>query len=102
MANFVCNSCKKEHTISSYRMKPGGIYLDKYNKPILCSCESKTELSFIEKPWDGKIPNFGKFSSMSMEGKKEMLKKRSHEHFKKEIQEKKSILDKRKDLNTDI
>lgn len=34
------------------------------------------------------IPNIGEYSSASVEGKKEMLKKRSKDHFKKEVQDK--------------
>lgn len=90
--NFSCLSCGKQHSISSYSFN-GTNYLDKKSKQILrCDCVEKTILDNIPVEWDGSAPNFGKVASMSPSQRSEVLKKRSKDHSKKEI------LDRKRDM----
>jgi hypothetical protein len=98
MSNFICPTCKKEHTIPEYKMKMDCRYYDNNNNLLICDCDAKAELVSMAK-WDGSCPAFGKFSSMTVQEKQSVLKKRSHEHFEKEIKEKKTYLDKQDNLN---
>lgn len=93
MANFKCKSCKKIHSVSSYRLSIKNdekVYVDPKTKEALrCECSKKTILEYVEGKFNGFCTTFGKFSSMTPDQKQEVLKKRSKEHFKKEINEQK-------------
>ena len=60
-----------------------------------CGSQRKTiELKIEDKP-EGFNVYFGKFSAMSKEDQKRVLKKRSQDHFKKNIKDKKEYMDRK-------
>lgn len=79
--NFKCN-CGKEYFIYKYTQKESGFF-DKFGKELCCECGDK--LISIPKATSPFLLNIGKFNMMSREEKSKSLKKRSSEHFKKEI-----------------
>lgn len=93
-ANFKCPLSGEEFFISNYILMDGK-YFHKVGggkgKQILSS--SGEPLEFIEKKidWsDGKVPHFGiGKDSNGKEKMKNMLQKRSNEHYNREIKEKK-------------
>jgi hypothetical protein len=93
MSNFICPTCQKEHTIPVYSMKMDCKYYDNFGNILTCDCKDKSELISNTK-WDGGCPTFGKFASMDVKGKSDVLKKRSKEHYKKEIKEKADFMNK--------
>jgi hypothetical protein len=87
-SNFKCLNCDKEYHITNFIISQGNSkisYKTKNHKILTCECGE--ELKSIEKPFSG-IPFFGKVSSMSLQDKQKELKKRSSQHFNKEIKEK--------------
>lgn len=90
--NFKCSKCGKEYFVIKHSTSiiDGNIVNKGSNGEILI-CENedclKNPLSSISK-FDGGVPFFGKVASMSKEDKQNLLKKRSKEHFNKEIKEK--------------
>lgn len=61
----------------------------------ICGLQRKTvELRVEDKP-EGFNVHFGKFSAMSKEDQKKVLKKRSQEHFSKHIKGKKEYMDRK-------
>ena len=88
MVNFKCKSCKKEHTISNFSIvirNENKFHVQaKTHKPLLCDCKKKGELEYI-----GEFGGFGTSVKMSKQQMQSSLKKRSKEHFKKEINEQK-------------
>jgi hypothetical protein len=54
---------------------------------IVCDCCNGSNMQKIIKS-DFPFPYLSTFNSLSQEEKKQVLKKRSHEHFKKNIEEK--------------
>jgi len=92
--NFKCPKCGKEYAISRFRVTSNG-HKDKFGRTIKCNeCDVELEYIAVKKG----IPQFGKFASLSPQEKAKVLKKRSHEHFKKHIAEKKKVLDAKKTL----
>lgn len=92
--NFICD-CGEETFIPSYRMivkVSGNIYKDKSGNELLCKCGKKLKEKQIDKEFG--VPLFGKFSSMTSEQKREVLKKRSSEHFQKDLSEKREQMHK--------
>jgi len=79
--NFRCE-CGKQFFIQRYISKTSG-YFDKFGKQLCCDCGEK--LVSIPKTTSPFLLNIGKFNMMSREDKSKALKKRSSEHFKKEI-----------------
>jgi len=67
------------------------IYKDKQNKRIICVKCFSGDIESISK-FNG-IPYFAKFSSLSPEGKRDVLRKRAKEHSKAE-KEKRMEIDK--------
>jgi len=62
----------------------------------LCGLQRKTvEMKAVEPPKEGFNVHFAKFSSMSKEDKKKVLKKRSDDHFKKNIKERKTYMNRK-------
>lgn len=61
----------------------------------ICGLQRKTiELKVEEQP-EGFNVHFGKFSSMNKEDQKRVLKKRSQDHFKKNVKDKKEYMDRK-------
>lgn len=85
MDNFICE-CGKSKFVPKYTtsIKNGGFVYKEGNKEISCECGKI--MKAIERQFSG-VPMFGKFASASREEKTEMLKKRSKEHFKKNIED---------------
>lgn len=97
MSKFNCKKCKTEYEILSYSiiLKNEIIkYVDSKTKTVFNCKKCKTELLKVEEKIEGFCTNFGKFNSSSIEDKKNILKKRSSDHFKKEIKEVKYNMDK--------
>ncbi|HNQ20276.1 MAG TPA: hypothetical protein PKI46_04355 [Bacteroidales bacterium] len=92
--NFKCPECGKEHFISQFSFRGDGKHYDKYSKVLKCDCENKCELIFIEKEFTG-IPTIGSNKSQQID----LLKKRSKEHFNKEIKEKKEVMNKQQNYH---
>lgn len=89
--NFKCKNpdCKAEHKIPKFNIvfkSSGNVYKDRQGNEIKCNCGSKLE-EIPANPSTIGVPSFGKFASMSTEEKKEALKKRSSEHFNREVRE---------------
>ena len=69
------------------------VWSDRKSNPLCIVCKRELVVVIPEyKSSEG--PYYGKFASMSPIEKRQVLKKRSHEHFKKEIKEKKDWMDK--------
>lgn len=86
--NFECD-CGKQVFIPTHKSVLVGtefIYKDNYGKELLCECGNK--LKSLSQ-FTGELPYFGKVGSMNTEEKRNMLKKRSSDHFNREIKEKK-------------
>lgn len=97
MNNFTCLNCKTNFFVSSYSVILKNLnptYKYKFTgKQIECpDCKSQ-EISYLEKPGDFKTLELGKYSMLSIPDRQESLKKRSHEHFKREVEEKKRLID---------
>ena len=95
MSKFVCRNkdCKKygiedEHLRNTYTMIDG--HLVSANAPCPCCGKVREEINEAANiPISEKNLMYGEYSSASPEQKREMLKKRSHEHFEKYIKESK-------------
>lgn len=75
---------EEEFTHSVYTMVNG--HLQSVNAPCPCCGEIREEINEAEKiPIEQKNIEFGKYSSASTEEKQNILKKRSHEHYMKEV-----------------
>lgn len=103
--NFQCKSCDQVFFIPAYTFK-----FDDSNKQIFfhkstgqritcIRCKSEN-IKFIEKPGDFTTVNLGKYTMKSVEQRQEHLKKRSHEHFKREIKDKKRQIDQNPNLQS--
>lgn len=100
-ANFICPSCKKQHSISSYTITGTGVFLSRGTRqPLRCDCPKKVVLENIPQKWDGGAPTVGRIANMTPQQRSEVLKKRSKAHFKKEIQERKVEMN--RTFNNDI
>lgn len=91
--NFKCKVCGEQFFEPTYTIayRAGGIsvYRNKFKQKIQCpKCKSE-EVESITK-FEG-VPYFGKFSSSSAERKREILRKRSENQSKTEIDKRKSI-----------
>lgn len=88
---FVCRNeqCEKygiedEYLSNSYKVIGG--HLVSNNAPCPCCGEIREEINpYKDIPLSEKNIEIGKYTSASPEQRKEMLKKRSHDHFEKEI-----------------
>lgn len=88
---FVCKNpnCKKygvedEYLSNTFKIVNG--HLQSNNAPCPCCGEIREEINpYKDIPLSEKNIEIGKYSSASPEDKREMLKKRSHDHFEKEI-----------------
>lgn len=88
---FVCRNeqCERygvedEHFSNSYKVIDG--HLVSNNAPCPCCGEIREEINpYKDVPLSEKNIEIGKYSSASPEDKRAMLKKRSHDHFEKEI-----------------
>lgn len=84
--NFRCE-CGKQYFVHQYSTRQSGIF-DKFGKELLCECGCKLiSIPKITKPF---LLNIGKFNMLSRDEKSKVLKKRSSDHFKKEILESKN------------
>lgn len=84
--NFKCNTCGREFFEPMYTIeyRAGGlpIYRNSVKQKIICpECRSEDIESIVK---SGGVPFYGKFSSSSPEDKREMLRKRSEIHSKRE------------------
>jgi len=98
MENFVCDCGKKvfihRHSIVVRNGKTF-YYTDRHlNTELKCECGKP--LIFIEKEvnWDNGCASFSAIASMTPEQKKKVLLDRSHNHFNKEIKERKHEMEK--------
>lgn len=95
MSVFVCNNknCErygKEDEYLSNRYTLVGGRLVSVNAPCpVCGMERKEFCEAENIPITEKNISIAKFASVTKEQKREMLKKRSHEHFEKHIKEEK-------------
>lgn len=88
---FVCKNkaCAKfdvvdEYLTNHYRMVNGKLQSD--NAPCPECGQIREEINPYEDiPWRERNISIGKYASSDKQGKREMLKKRSHEHYEKEI-----------------
>lgn len=88
---FVCRNeqCEKygvedEYFSNSYKVIGGKLVSN--NAPCPCCGEIREEINpYKDVPLSEKNIEIGKYSSASPEDKRAMLKKRSHDHFEKEI-----------------
>lgn len=88
---FVCRNeqCERygvedEYFSNSYKVIGGKLVSN--NAPCPCCGEIREEINpYKDIPLSEKNIEIGKYSSASSEDKREMLKKRSHDHFEKEI-----------------
>lgn len=88
---FVCRNeqCEKygiedEYLSNSYKVIGGKLVSN--NAPCPCCGEIREEINpYKDIPLSEKNIEIGKYTSASPEQRKEMLKKRSHDHFEKEI-----------------
>lgn len=88
---FVCRNeqCERygvedEYFSNSYKVIDG--HLVSNNAPCPCCGEIREEINpYKDVPLSEKNIEIGKYSSASPEDKRAMLKKRSHDHFEKEI-----------------
>lgn len=88
---FICKNkkCEKfgveyEYLSNRYTVIDGALRSN--NAPCPTCGSIREEFNPNEVPLSEKNIDIGKYSSASKQGKREMLKKRSHDHFKKEIQ----------------
>ena len=99
MNNFSCDNCHHEFFIPHYTIGYDGIlsksvYKSKTtNKHVECpECHGKA-ITPIEKSGDYTTLEIGKYTALSIEDRKNLLKQRSHEHFEREIKDKKRAID---------
>lgn len=96
MNNFKCEK-GHEFFVAGYRMiiKPEKTLYYIKDTNILVSCpECKSiEISSIEKPGNYENLKLGKYTMKTIQQRQEHLKKRSHDHFVKEIKDKKYKID---------
>lgn len=91
MNNFKCENDHK-FFVAGYRMiiKPDKtLYYNKDTNTLVSCPECKSiEISSIEKPGNYETSRLGKYTMRSIPQRQEHLKKRSHDHFVKEIKDK--------------
>ncbi len=92
--NSDCKDFKKIVEVEDWQGTDSySLYLLK--KCPICGVQRKTiELKVPQSP-SGFNVHFGRFNSMSKEDKKRVLKKRSDDHFKKNIKERKEYMDRK-------
>lgn len=91
MTKFICKNkdCKKfevedEYTSLTYKVVNG--HLQATVAPCPCCGEIREEINPNKDiPLSEKNISFGKYASASKEEKTEMLKKRSHDHYEKQV-----------------
>lgn len=90
---YICRNpnCKKynqEETLikEAFKYKGGRLVGEHCNCPV-CGKEREEVNPNIDVPLSEKGVNIGQYSSMSATERRESLRKRSHEHFNKEIKE---------------
>lgn len=91
MSNYRCNNkdCSKFGVIEEYysdKFKMVDGRLQSVNAPCPCCGEIREEINpNADIPLSEKNIGIGMYTSASPEQRKEILKKRSHEHFEKEV-----------------
>lgn len=85
---YKCKSCGSLQD----EVHASNITTKEYSKKLACS-SCKEEGKMV---WSPTKLNFGTYESSTPEQRKEILKKRSHEHFKKNIEEKFHELNRKK------
>lgn len=100
MSLFVCDCCDEEVDLINYSMKMAttsngteAVYFDKNSKKILL-CGNGKNLKPKDNSFKG-VPMIQAYSSMSKQDKQKSLLKRSQEHYKKEVKEKKFEMNKK-------
>ena len=95
-ANFLCTHCGNKFYEPNYSVSFSmGSLVYKYKGQFIhCPECDKMELEFIEQEIKEYNVYFGKFHSMNDQDKKKVLRKRSKEHFDKNLKERKNYLDK--------
>lgn len=91
MNNFECNNCGYQFFISHFIISIKNdiaIYKYKTGKPVSCPDCNSLNIKTIEKPGNFETLQVGKYTMLSVDDRKKLLKKRSHEHFEKEIKHK--------------
>ena len=91
MSKFICNNteCSRkgivdEYLVNTYRMINGQLVSN--NAPCPCCGKIREEYNpNANVPLNEKNIEIGKYTMASSESRKEMLKKRSHDHYEKEI-----------------
>lgn len=84
--NESCSRCgvEDEYLTNKYRLINGKLQSD--NAPCPVCGQIREEINPYEDiPWSERNISIAKYSSASPQDKREMLKKRSHEHYEKEI-----------------
>jgi hypothetical protein len=95
MNNFKCLNCDYIFFVNNYSfsiVSSKTIYKFMTGKQIECPKCKSNEIEYIEKEGDFNV-ELGKYSMQSIPQRQESLKKRSHAHFKKEIEHKKKTID---------
>ena len=84
--NFQCRNkdCKK-----IFKQYVWTSQLEQGETPSCPQCGSKDIEIYFDPNVNSNVPAIGKFTMMSREEKTQSLKKRSHDHYKKNIEEKK-------------
>lgn len=92
--NSNCEDFKKVVEVEDWQGTDSySLYLLK--KCPICGSQRKTIELKVQEVSPGFNVYYNKFNSMSKEDKKKVLKKRSDEHFKKNLKEKKDYLDRK-------
>lgn len=80
--NYKCECGNVQEEIHSYKL----VTNDENDFAFTLICSSCGKKGLMKRLIS--VPNFGKYSSASTEEKREILKKRSKDHFKKNIEDK--------------
>ena len=88
---YKCRECKNiQEEIHSYKLITNDI--DDYKEKLKCkNCNTLGSMFRVIE-----APMYGAYESSTTEQRKQILKKRSHDHFKKEIEDKFHELNRRK------
>lgn len=91
--NSECPECGKSEYFSQESFKySGGRLVGEHSQCPKCGVEREEVNLNKDIPLSEKNIGISLFSGMSKEQKQEVLKKRSHAHFKKEVEERKEVL----------
>lgn len=91
MIDYKCNDCGKITSIDDLDHVQGALSFPK--KIWKCQHCQSTNLEYLEPEEDNQLRlNVGAYSGLSREQKVSVLKKRSRDHFKKEVKEKRKFM----------